>query len=234
MRTELISRALGILREEGPRGLVRRSRGQLAFADEKHVWYELDLTVPPDVRLDEACDLVPIESGGPALELFDLVGSCDPALTRERLKVGGRAWLVVCAGDPAFGCWTFRGRTPVRAMPDDWLPLAPDVAGLEDSVTAPSFRGRGVAPRAWSQVANVLAAEGCRALVTKILDTNSASRRAVEKVGFRPVAESRLRRRGPHVALRATSTGGGFGPALAAAIDGRRRWLPPGHPGYGG
>jgi len=67
------------------------------------------------------------------------------------------------------------------------------VAFLEDSVTAPTYRGRGIASAAWQQIAGVLPTEGLCELVTIVDVTNVASRRAVTKAGFQEVAVSRPR-----------------------------------------
>jgi GNAT superfamily N-acetyltransferase len=73
---------------------------------------------------------------------------------------------------------------------------------LEDSVTAPLARGRGVAPAAWSAIADELAGEGVRRMITKVRVDNLPSRKAVEKVGFEGVALMHFKRIGP---LRRTS-----------------------------
>ena len=89
---------------------------------------------------------------------------------------------------PLFSCFTFRKATPVAAAAKGRLPLPPGTACLEDSVTSAAARGRGIAPACWTLIGDELAAAGFTTLVTKIETSNAASRRAVEKVGFEPVA----------------------------------------------
>jgi RimJ/RimL family protein N-acetyltransferase len=54
----------------------------------------------------------------------------------------------------------------------------------------------GIAPAAWTLIGDELARAGFNTLVTKIETSNTPSRRAVEKVGYRPVAEMRYMRVG--------------------------------------
>jgi RimJ/RimL family protein N-acetyltransferase len=65
--------------------------------------------------------------------------------------------------------------------------LPPDVVALEDSLASPAFRGRGVAPSAWAMIADTYGERGKRWMITKVAVENTASRRAVEKAGFREV-----------------------------------------------
>jgi RimJ/RimL family protein N-acetyltransferase len=68
---------------------------------------------------------------------------------------------------------------------------------LEDSVTSAAARGRGIAPAAWGAIADTLALEGQRKMITKVTVENTASRRAVTKSGFEEIALMHFRRRGP-------------------------------------
>ncbi len=49
-----------------------------------------------------------------------------------------------------------------------WLSLPEGTVCLEDSVTSPDYRGRGVAPAAWSQIAAAAAEDGYATMVTKV------------------------------------------------------------------
>jgi GNAT superfamily N-acetyltransferase len=116
-------------------------------------------------------------------------------MIEHRFERGQRMWIVESDEGPAFTCWIFTGYTPSYVAPAQRLELPPGVVGLEDSYTAPAFRGRGVAPAAWTALGDLLAAEGARAVATPVAETNAASRRGVEKAGFEQVAVARLRRR---------------------------------------
>jgi RimJ/RimL family protein N-acetyltransferase len=127
----------------------------------------------------------------------------DPSVTSmtadevaERMAAGGELWLTVEGDRVAFACWAFHGRGPVHGARDEEARLPAGVLYLEDSVASPDFRGRGVGPATWSALADAAAAGGDRCIVTKVDVTNTSSRRAVEKVGFRDVARMTIRWRG--------------------------------------
>jgi len=58
---------------------------------------------------------------------------------------------------------------------------------LEDSVTSSKYRGQGIAPITWSDIASILAREGAKRIITKIEERNVASRRAIVKAGYHEV-----------------------------------------------
>lgn len=170
---------------------LRGLRGALAQAwlmawsgvvlKETHIWYELDPTSERPRRVLE-----------PGL-----------VLRRAEVEEGNDRWLVLDDRDrPLFSCWIFRRRAPAVAAPQGQIELAHRMVCLEDSVTAPLARGRGVAPAAWSAIADELAGEGVRRMITKVRVDNLPSRKAVEKVGFEGVALMHFKRIGP---LRRTS-----------------------------
>lgn len=173
----------------------------LATATETYVWYALD---------------VPAERPRPPLaDGLELVAAPPD-------EHGGVSWEVRAGDDVAFGCWIHPRRTPLRALRDGFLELPPHVACLEDSWTAPDFRGRGIAPAAWAAVADRL--EGVDTIVTKIRDDNIASRKGVEKVGFTEVAQMVVRQNGPLVRLRAQASDPRAG-WLAERLDGARGFV---------
>ena len=103
-------------------------------------------------------------------------------------------WLVLDGERPVFSSWTYRDEAPMLAARGGWLRLPADVVCLEDSVTAPDQRGRGMAPRGWATIAASLAADGERTLIIKVERRNAPSRRAVEKAGFEEIAVMRFQR----------------------------------------
>lgn len=215
------------LRRHGPLGAARLAAGRLRRAvrmRDRYIWYELRLDEErPRRELPDGFELQ-IARETRDLELFSALQSCGLTKTLERVR-DGLPWLVAADGQAAFACWTFLRRTPVRALPSDWLELPEHVACLEDSVTGPHFRGRGIAPGAWTALADHLAGEGYRAIVTKVMDTNVPSRRAVEKAGFREVASFELVRTGPRVNLVARGDRDSTGAYLAREMNGSGRWL---------
>ncbi len=194
-----MSRAADILARYGLAGTLRRAAEkatQLAYLHEEHVWYELGLggerprrELPPELRLEQG------SPGG-----------------------GGERWTVRDGDHEAFSCWIYRRRTPVLAAPGGSLPLPEGAVCLEDSVTSPDFRGRGIAPAAWSAIADALAAEGVERIVTKVAVENTPSRKAVGKAGFVEVALQRLTRIGPRKRVE-VEVYGGVGAELAARLQ---------------
>jgi RimJ/RimL family protein N-acetyltransferase len=76
------------------------------------------------------------------------------------------------------------------------LSLPQEIVCLDDSVTAEDYRGKSIAPAAWSGIADTLERTGVRSIVTKIEESNLPSRKAVSKVGFEEIATMCFRRRG--------------------------------------
>lgn len=179
------------LREAG-RKAVRAARKGIRLREE-HVWYELQLAAEAAApALPAGATLV--EASGADVDLLDELPSVSPEAARKLRVRGSRLFLVLEERRPLFACWIHTGATPALAAPGGWLPLPDGTVCLEDSVTAPAARGRGIAPAAWSELAHRLAAEGAAAMITKVEVVNAASRKAVEKAGFREFARMRLSR----------------------------------------
>lgn len=165
------------------------------WLDEVHVWYRLPLAptpvaaqLPPSVELRQG--------GLSDLEEYAALGQATESAARERMDRGAELWLALDErGRAAFACWLFTNATPVSAAPGGWMRLPPRVVCLEDSITSPAHRGRGIAPRVWSHLANRMARQGYADLITKVERENAASRRAVIKAGFRGFAAMRFQRR---------------------------------------
>ncbi len=136
-----------------------------------------------------------------------LAADVSQGMVERRLGRGGRLWLVEDDDGPAFTCWIFENYTPSAVAPRERLDLPPGTVGLEDSFTAPDFRGRGVAPAAWTAIADLLAAEGVHAIATPVDEDNQASRRGVEKAGFKQVAVAHMERRSFRTRVRVDGEG---------------------------
>lgn len=190
------------MRRYGARGAAVRAAEiarELVYMHQVYVWYELALreerprrSLDPGFRVHRAT--------GDDLVLLDELWEIDRAEARRRLAAEGTLWLVLDGDRPAFSCWTFRGRTPIRAAQGGWLPLPDGVVALEESMTAAAYRGRGVAPAAWSAIADDLAEQAGR-MVTTIEEENAASRKAVEKIGFREIGRAVTTKRGPRLTV---------------------------------
>lgn len=209
----MLERVRRQLETRGICGTVRRA-GELTaeriYFAERYVWYALALgddrprrELPPGLRLRQGDrrDLGLLER----LEAL-------PAREAEDRLAGGHDWWLVTEGErAAFSCWIFRGRAPALAARGGWLTLSDDTVCLEDSVTSADFRGRGVAPGAWTALADSLAGEGLRTIITKIREDNAPSRCAVQKVGFREAALVDLWRVGSQKRVAVSSLNGADG-----------------------
>lgn len=188
--------------------------------DEVSTWFEVALDDDrPRLALHEG--LLVLATNDEHFTRFNAIGARDVATARQRLQAGGRPWLVLIDEQPAFGCWLFAGRTPINSMPGEWLVIPDGVHCLEDSVTAPEFRGRGLAPGAWSALFDRLRGEGATSVITNVLNSNVPSTRAVLKVGFQPAASMRYVRLGPCSRQHVRALAGGSGPAIVRGLDGR-------------
>jgi len=207
------------MRREGPGAAIRHGVELVRdwiYLREEHVWYQLDLTseraskpLPKDLRLVRAT----------AVQV-DRVGELgqDGAEARRRRERGNDAWFALDGDTLLFCCWTFRDRTPVLAAPGGELELPGGVACLEDSISSPKARGRGIAPASWSCIADELDGQGFHAMITKVTVDNVPSRKAVLKAGFREIGTMRLSRLVGRKRASMDPEGPGLGEELAALI----------------
>ncbi len=219
--TERISHAVRRARHDGVRPAARHAL-ELArdrvFLDEAHVWYQLDVSAERPRR--ELPDDVRLRRGGEN-DLADAVEMGQRAdEVRDRLTSGNDLWLAGDDAGPLFRCWIYRGHAPVLAARGGWLDLPHGTVCLEDSATSPRARGRGVAPGAWTGIADALQAEGIVHMITKVGVDNAPSRKAVTKAGFRELGVMRLVKRGPRKLTTMTlSDDTGLGRELAARLS---------------
>jgi GNAT superfamily N-acetyltransferase len=191
---ELFERGSRGIRRFGLMGSVRRlaslARHALArsvYIRERHLWYVLKLNAPVSRNTcPPGFDLV--RAGSEDVGLLDALPTIGAHEARRRRAAGADLWFMREGACAAFACWIFRHRTPMLAARNGWLTLPPFTVCLEDSVTSPAYRGRGLASAAWLGIARDLQDEHLGAIITKVAEDNTASRRAVEKAGFEPVA----------------------------------------------
>lgn len=103
--------------------------------------------------------------------------------TQEWLSLGWRMWAGFVGGDLAIVCWT-RDHTQSSRF---CIPLQPDETLIWQTSTAAAYRGRGIFGAVLDHVVRQLTAEGNRRLYVCCLESNMASRRGIERCGFRPI-----------------------------------------------
>lgn len=211
-------RISGAVERHGLSGTARIIAERTLYLRETHFWYELDLSRERRPRpLAEGLSFV--DAGRQPDGLIDQIPDLTHEAARERLDRGATLWLVLEGDRVAFACWTFVGQAPALAAPDGWLDLPDGVHCLEDSVTTPEFRGRGIAPAAWAALADRLRDQGVTSIVTKVAVENVASCRAVAKSGFEHVATMELQRVGRWGRVAVSQSGSGAGPRLAERLE---------------
>jgi GNAT superfamily N-acetyltransferase len=222
-RPGVLARGVRYVRDHGVVATARVALGAIGdrlYLDESHVWYSLDLgAVHAGRPLPEGLRLV--RATAAETPSYVALGEASEASTRERLDAGASLWLVMEGPKTAFACWTFAQATPVSAARGGSLPLPEHCVCLEDSVTAPDFRGRGIAPAAWDMIAEQLRAEGRSLMITKVTVENTPSRRAVTKAGFVEFAIMRHRRVAQRRRVEVSPRTGALGIDLAGALPAR-------------
>ena len=187
---------------------------------ESHIWYQTAINderprapIPRHFHLTRA--------SAAELGVVERFGPVSPAAAERRYREGASLWLLLDDQErPVFSCWTFVDRFPVFAANGGSLALRKGTAALEDSCTAPEYRGQHLAPAAVCAVVDLLAAAGIDHLITKIAEDNQPARKASEKVGFKPIATMKTRRLfwfRPRVDLRVL--GGSEGPFLEQQLS---------------
>ncbi len=182
---------------------------------ESHIWYQTAINGDrPRAPIPRQFHLV--RASARDLGVVERFGPVSPADAERRYREGASLWLLLDEEErPVFSCWTFVDRFPVFAADGGSLALRKGTAALEDSYTAPDYRGLHLGPATLCAVVDLLAAAGIDHLITKIAEDNQPARKASEKFGFKEIAAmktSRLLWFRPRVDLRVL--GGGEGPFL--------------------
>lgn len=221
LTAERLARGRGYLHQHGWAAAATRAAAvaleltrERTYLNEVHVWSELDIAsprprvaLPPGLRIrrgrsDDLC----------LLESLDTVG---PHEALRWLSAGHEIWFVLDGAQAVFSCGVFHTSMPDLSMPTRLLPLPVDMAAIEGSVVAPAARGRGVAPAAWTLIADAMAERGLSRLTRRVAIGNQPARRAGPKAGFREVAQVRYRKVGPWSTRSVQPTGDSFAAWLA-------------------
>ena len=185
------------LRANGGRGtrqkVVQRLRPHL-YLTEAHIWTALTLPSPKKSHL--LPDGLEFRRGGYADvgTLASLPTPVSKNAAERRLAEGAALWLVKDASRTVFCAWTFTEFAPAIAAPGGRLRVPPAHVVLDDTATAGPYRGRGIAPAAWLEIAERFERSGHRRMLAKIKPQNRTSRRAFAKAGFTEAAIVDLQR----------------------------------------
>lgn len=157
------------------------------YRHERHVWYVADpAAVKADHPLPKGFTLK--RSGREDLALLSESNLYGWSAAETFLAERGELWIVRDGERAAGCCWIFRERVPTVAARGGWKDLPTNTVCLEGAVTGADYRGRGIAPAAWSLIAQRLHEKGVRIIITKVEEANKSMRRAVRKAGFQEVA----------------------------------------------
>jgi len=183
------------IERHGVRGAAGRALGRTLSKRDQYVWYVLGLDrVEPIPFRGDGYELVLGQAEHVEL-LRDL-----PAITvdegRRRIARGDQIWFVLHDGEPAFVCSAFLQAIPTEPVPGGCYQLPEGVASLDDGFTRREYRGRALAPAAWTAIAERLGEQGLDVLVARAGIENIAARRTHEKCGFRPFTVMTRERRG--------------------------------------
>jgi RimJ/RimL family protein N-acetyltransferase len=177
------------------------------YLEETHVWYELFLSSDrPRQPLRPGLELTRV--GADDLPLLNELPSVSEYTAKQRIEAGNDLWMILNDRQPIFACWIFHDSIPLLAARNGQLVLPSETVCMEDSITSPSYRGRGIiAPSAWSQVADRLEITGVKSIITKVEADNKVMRLVLTKFGFREFAVMHFRRAGfrQHAAVRSKS-----------------------------
>ena len=195
----------------------------LAYLDEHHIWYVLDLDRVERLPLAEGYEVRLASEVD--VELIAQMDTLSVEDARQRYSEGVQLWLVLQGTAPAFSCWIYRREAPVRAAASRHLKLPPGVACLEDSFTDAAHRGRRIAGAAWTEIALQLGRQDYKVLITKVAVENVPSRKAVERAGFRAASVMDLRHRGPRENVHVTQQAETLTAAEQEAADNLKRSL---------
>lgn len=174
--------------------IMTKRASRLPYLREQHLWWLMDLAkerphlpLPHGMRA-QRLEPAEMQAGGMLTE----IGFVE---RQRRLADGAELWGVTDAGMVVSSCWIFRQRAPALASRGGWFDLPDDAVCMEDPLTLPCYRGRGIASAGWSHFGDALAARGVRAIIGKVKITDTAWRRpSLVRAGFKPIAHMDLTR----------------------------------------
>ncbi len=194
------------------------------YLHETHVWSTLNLAESrPHLALPEGFEMFRASSAEvPLLEELEV----DVEQSRRRLAEGAELWMIRHHNEIAYSGWIFHGHAPTIAACGGAVRLPPGMVNPEDMVTAPRYRGRGLASAGYSLIFDDLQRTGrATRIVGKVPEDNTANRRALVKSGWQEFAVVDFRRVGPWRRSRVRPVPNDAGQLPSAAGDEMTRWL---------
>ena len=144
---------------------------------------------------DERADMVVKRATPEDASIYERdIGTDSRSTFRARLVAGTACYLVIADDRAVHATWCTTTGAWTREIEAVLIPPAGD-AYVYESYTRPEVRGRGVYPYALVQIAADLSGREVRDVWVAVEASNSASLRAVTKVGFEPSFAIGYRRR---------------------------------------
>ena len=182
-------KAVRSLRRDDVRRLIHMAAQRLPFTvyvHQRFCWTEMDLGTAPVLPLPEG--LVLTSAGVDDLGALRELGAWFER-SRDWLDAGHELWLVRDGERPVGSFWVFHGMAPTDSAPHGWVSMPDGMINIEDTVTDPEYRGRGIAPAMYSQVYDRQKRSGrAEMVIGGVPEANHANRRAVAKSGWREFA----------------------------------------------
>jgi Acetyltransferase (GNAT) family len=187
-----LGRAIEVQRREGLRALWFKALGETFYRRLLllEAPTESQSEPPPATQSLEFAFLAPSEAGEYTF------GEIGPETAAARLRRGDRCFCVRRDGRLVAVRWIAFEEAPVEYLGCRLL-LAPGVAYLYDTYTAPAARGGGIFSSTWFMLARQLSTEGFQTILAAVLPENRGARRAMAKLPYRVVGKAGYVRLGP-------------------------------------
>lgn len=177
-----LTRAAGVLREEGAASLWFRALGEFVYR--RLVLVERPLHEPlPEIRCGIAVEtglLKPSE----VTDYFALRPDADRGDIARRFEGGHRCLIARHGGRLVHVCWVATERAWVEYLATE-IPLASDEAYSYDSFAAPDLRGQNLSSSQLKHMLQYLRDNGFRRSVGLVMPENTRGRRTAAKLGYR-------------------------------------------------
>lgn len=181
----IVDRTVTIYREEGLYSLWAKFWGEFCY---RRLYYlERPLALPfPDLHAALPLEITPMERD--EIDAYIAFHDEDPRDQIERrFALGEKCFVARSGGEIVCANWACEG----GPLSEHWirylryaLPVAPDEVYLYDSYTAPTHRGRGIAPALAVWILRHYAEKGYRRTTTAIVPENRTNLRARAKSGY--------------------------------------------------